>query len=93
MSVPSSLPYWSDIPVDIFFGLNAVRALSIISLLLVFASSIFVMVKDIEAVNSYEATKQSSNSAQADLVNCDYIEYAIFMSCPCLLRPNPPDQE
>ena len=51
------------------------------------------MVKDIEAVNSYEATKQSNNSAQADLVNCDYIEYAIFMSCPCLLRPNPPDQE
>ncbi|KIM62037.1 hypothetical protein SCLCIDRAFT_1215375 [Scleroderma citrinum Foug A] len=58
----------------IFFGLNAVRALSIISLLLVFASSIFVMVKDIEAVNSYEATKQSNNSTQADLVNCDYIE-------------------
>ncbi|KAG6334518.1 hypothetical protein ID866_4571 [Astraeus odoratus] len=58
----------------IFFGLNAVRVLSIVSLLLVFASSIFVMVKDIEAVNSFEAAKQSGNVTSEDLVNCDYIE-------------------
>ncbi|KAL4077183.1 hypothetical protein V8B97DRAFT_2080654 [Scleroderma yunnanense] len=58
----------------IFFALNAVRVLSIVSLLLVFASSIFVMVKDIEAVNSFEAAKQSSNTTQQDLLSCDYIE-------------------
>ncbi|KAI6028588.1 hypothetical protein F5J12DRAFT_806361 [Pisolithus orientalis] len=57
----------------IFFALNAARVLSIVSLLLVFASSIFVMVTDIEAVNSYES-KQSSNTTNVDLVNCDYIE-------------------
>ncbi|KIJ69198.1 hypothetical protein HYDPIDRAFT_123409 [Hydnomerulius pinastri MD-312] len=58
----------------IFFALNAVRMLSIVSLLLVFASSIFVMVKDIEAVNSFDAAKQSGNATSQDLVNCDYIE-------------------
>ncbi|KAF8844554.1 hypothetical protein BDN67DRAFT_943348 [Paxillus ammoniavirescens] len=58
----------------IFFTLNAVRVLSIVSLLLVFASSILVMVKDIEAVNEFEAANQSGNTTNVDLVNCDYIE-------------------
>ncbi|KAJ8589139.1 hypothetical protein M405DRAFT_818579 [Rhizopogon salebrosus TDB-379] len=58
----------------IFFGLNVVRFLSIVSLILVFASSIFVMVKDIEAVNSFDAAKQSGNVTAQDLVDCDYIE-------------------
>ncbi|KAF9227574.1 hypothetical protein BS17DRAFT_806000 [Gyrodon lividus] len=58
----------------IFFALNAVRVLSIVSLLLVFASSILVMVKDIEAVNDFDAAKQSGNITSVDLVNCDYIE-------------------
>ncbi|KAH7889494.1 hypothetical protein F5I97DRAFT_538748 [Phlebopus sp. FC_14] len=58
----------------IFFALNVVRVLSIVSLLLVFASSIFVMVNDIEAVNSFDAAKQSGNVTSEDLVNCDYIE-------------------
>jgi len=53
---------------DIFIGLNAVRTLSIISLVLVFASSIFVMVKDVEAFNEF--TSQSNGTA---LQNCDYI--------------------
>jgi len=35
----------------IFIGLNAVRTLSIITLLLVFASQIVDMVRNIEAVN------------------------------------------
>ncbi|KAG1728622.1 uncharacterized protein EDB91DRAFT_1313618 [Suillus paluster] len=62
----------------IFFGLNAVRILSIVSLILVFASSIFVMVTDIEAVNSFESAKQSGNVTAQDLVDCEYIESGAF---------------
>lgn len=58
---------------DIFFALNAVRVLSIVSLLLVFASSILVMVTDIEAVNAYDSAKQSSNTTSQALVDCEYI--------------------
>ena len=32
------------------------------------------MVKDIEAVNSFDAAKQSGNVTAQDLVECDYIE-------------------
>ncbi|OBZ69298.1 hypothetical protein A0H81_10925 [Grifola frondosa] len=52
-----------------FLGLNAVRALSIIALLLVFASSIFVLVNDVEAVNRFTA-----QGANADMQDCDYIQ-------------------
>jgi len=52
-----------------FIGLNAVRALSIISLILVFASTILVMVKNIQAVNAF--VKQNGDSSMQD---CDYIE-------------------
>ncbi|RPD56341.1 hypothetical protein L226DRAFT_538090 [Lentinus tigrinus ALCF2SS1-7] len=51
----------------IFLGLNAVRALSIISMLLVFASSIFVLVNDVEAVNRAAASS-------VDMTDCDYID-------------------
>ncbi|CDO68623.1 hypothetical protein BN946_scf184996.g54 [Trametes cinnabarina] len=50
-----------------FLGLNGVRVLSIISLLLVFASSIFVLVNDVEAVNR-------SMKSDIDMSDCDYIE-------------------
>lgn len=60
----------ADTSLDFFIGLNAIRALSIISMLLVFASSIFVLVKDVEAVNYF-----MKNSGDEDLLNCDYIEY------------------
>jgi len=57
-----------------FIGLNIVRALSIIGLLLVFSSSIFVMVQDIRAVNTFTQNKQSGNSTTTDhMLNCDYI--------------------
>ncbi|EIN07072.1 hypothetical protein PUNSTDRAFT_114571 [Punctularia strigosozonata HHB-11173 SS5] len=52
-------------------GLNAVRFISVVALLLVFSSSIFVMVNDIRAVNHFMAAKQDGN---ATMVNCDYIE-------------------
>ncbi|KAH0827110.1 hypothetical protein J3R83DRAFT_4797 [Lanmaoa asiatica] len=63
----------APIPTYIFFGLNAVRVLSIVSLLLVFASSILVMVTDIEAVNDYNSAKQSTNTTSQAFVDCEYI--------------------
>ncbi|KAI0647571.1 hypothetical protein C8Q79DRAFT_635898 [Trametes meyenii] len=51
----------------IFIGLNGVRILSIIAMLLVFASSILVLVNDVEAVNR-------SMKANTDMTDCDYIE-------------------
>ncbi|KAG2052863.1 hypothetical protein BDR06DRAFT_989962 [Suillus hirtellus] len=58
----------------IFFGLNIVRFLSIVSLILVFASSIFVIVTDVEAVNAFEAARQSGNVTAQDFADCEYIE-------------------
>jgi hypothetical protein len=55
-------------PSDVFISLNAVRALSIIALLLVFSSSILVMVDDIKAVNVFVSGGSNSTS------NNDYIE-------------------
>ncbi|KAF8801601.1 hypothetical protein BYT27DRAFT_7341777 [Phlegmacium glaucopus] len=52
-----------------FMSLNAVRALSLISLILVFSSTILVMVTNIKAVNAFEADKGNST-----MVECDYIE-------------------
>jgi hypothetical protein len=54
-----------------FFGLNGVRALSIIGLILVFASTILVMVTNIKAVNDFEAHKGDIDLSE---MNCDYIE-------------------
>ena len=62
---------------DFFIGLNAIRALSIISMILVFASSIFVLVTDIQAVNHF--MKDASDS---DMTDCDYIEYVIWVRLP-----------
>ncbi|KAJ3553406.1 hypothetical protein NM688_g3630 [Phlebia brevispora] len=53
----------------IFIGLNIVRALSLVAMVLVFASSIFVMVRDIQAYNEF--TKDADPS---DLEDCEYIE-------------------
>jgi len=49
--------------------LNAVRALSLISLILVFSSTILVMVTNIKALNAFEADKGNST-----MLDCDYIE-------------------
>jgi len=59
----------------LFIGLNVVRALSIIALLLVFSSSIFVMVTDVRAVNEFTATKESgNNSTDNAILDSDYIQ-------------------
>lgn len=51
-------------------GLNAVRFLSVVSLILVFSSTIFVMVTNIKAVNVFEANKGTDLAME----DCDYIE-------------------
>ncbi|KAJ6622887.1 hypothetical protein B0H10DRAFT_1944214 [Mycena sp. CBHHK59/15] len=56
----------------IFLGLNATRILSIVALLLVFSSSIVVMVTNIKAVNRFQANR-ISNSTDL-MLDCDYIE-------------------
>lgn len=65
-----------------FFGLNAVRAFSIIALLLVFCSGIFVMVKDVEAFNAFQNAKQSGNFTTDMLLNCDYIDESTVPNQP-----------
>lgn len=56
-----------------FIGLNIVRALSLITLILVFSSTIFVIVTNIKAVNYFDSQKNGTDSAS--LLECDYIEY------------------
>jgi hypothetical protein len=52
-------------------GLNGVRVLSLISLILVFSSTIFVMVTNIKAVNAFVAEKGSNDNST--MLDCDYI--------------------
>ncbi|KAL0952392.1 hypothetical protein HGRIS_006668 [Hohenbuehelia grisea] len=62
-----------------FIGLNVVRMLSIIALLLVFSSSIVIMVHDIEAVNRFVASgkvvgdESSGNSTTTATPSTDYV--------------------
>ncbi|KII90114.1 hypothetical protein PLICRDRAFT_40314 [Plicaturopsis crispa FD-325 SS-3] len=59
----------------VFIGLNGVRVLSIIALLLVFASSIVTMVHDVEAVNRFVAAGKVDNSTDTNaMIDCDYID-------------------
>ena len=51
-------------------GLNAIRVLSLISLILVFSSTILVMVTNIKAVNAFEANRGAESTT---IVDCDYI--------------------
>lgn len=55
----------------LFVALNVVRALSIIALLLVFSSSVVVLVDDIEAVNQF--VNGATNTTSFDSGNADYI--------------------
>jgi len=63
-----------------YFLFNAVRFLSIITLLLVFSSNILVMYQDIQAIrgeNSDSSSSGSSNSTMSatdEYVDCDYLE-------------------
>jgi len=62
----------------VFIGLNGVRVLSIIALLLVFSSNIVTLVHDIQAVNVFvaagkAATTTTDSSGNTTMVNPDYI--------------------
>jgi len=63
-----------------FIGLNGLRILSIIGLLLVFSSQIVTLVHDIQAVNNFQAGKTAAaasdpetNATAADILSNDYI--------------------
>jgi len=62
-----------------FIGLNVVRALSLIALILVFASNILVMVHDVNAVRSWDSSvhvttgTNTTHAADEELVDCEYI--------------------
>lgn len=62
----------------VFISLNAVRVISIIALLLVFSSSILVMVDDIEAVNVFTNGGSNSNST----INSAYIQNSTVPNQP-----------
>jgi hypothetical protein len=59
---------------DVFYGLNVVRVLSIVALLLAFAGGIVTVVSDIRAVN------KAQTDAHSDDGSCGYV------GCACVLR-------
>jgi len=62
----------------LFFGLNLVRFINIVSFLLVFAGSFYVMAIDIISVNKFrEESKEPGKSAQEILAGCGYIRLRI----------------
>ena len=62
-----------------FIGLNVVRALSLVSIILVFSSAIIDMDTNIKAVNAF-----NTNQDDSALVDCEYIELSgfLFHYCP-----------
>jgi hypothetical protein len=60
----------SSSSLDVFYGLTAVRVLSIIALLLAFSSSIVALVSDVRAVNRSQHDAHSSDGT------CGYIGFA-----------------
>ena len=72
-------------PSDVFIGLNVIRALSIISLILVFSSSIMTLVEDVKAFNSYQNGSNHSagvSSGNSTTVSHDYVPY-VHIDGPC----------
>ena len=62
----------------IFIGLNAVRFLSLVGLILTFASSIVVLVSDIHAIQrAGQPQVLDTNSTESEFVDCDYLECVI----------------
>jgi hypothetical protein len=60
---------------DVFYGLNVARVLSIVALLLAFSSSIVVVVSDIRAVNKFQHDPSSNDES------CGYIECVHLRLC------------
>jgi len=60
----------------VFIGLNVIRALSIISLILVFSSSILTLVEDVKAFNAYQDNSDPTNSPashNSTTISHDYV--------------------
>ena len=57
-----------------FLFLNAVRALSLIFLILVFSSNIVTMSSDINAVKGANSFVATNSTSEHDMEDCDYIE-------------------
>lgn len=57
------------------------RGLSIIALVLLFASSILTLVHDVEGVNRFAAAKSNTDNSTSNamLANCDYIEHVLYV--------------
>ena len=64
------LHWFTLLSLDVFYGLTTVRALSVVAILLAFASSIVAMVSDVRAVNRSQHEPPSSDGA------CGYIGFA-----------------
>ncbi|KAL7423023.1 hypothetical protein Q5752_002322 [Cryptotrichosporon argae] len=62
----------------VFIGLNILRLLSIVALLLVLASNCVTMSDDIKAVKESHAASSSNSTSSYDSfdVDCDYVEYS-----------------
>lgn len=69
----------------VFLGLNAVRALSLIGLILVFASSIVTLVHDVKAVNAFVKAGTASSNSTTSTTDYEYIAYVLFILPPCEL--------
>lgn len=72
-----------------FISLNAVRVLSIFSLLLLIASSIVSMVDDVKTVNAFIAAGKDDNSSSGNstaidcsVYDCDYVECVAYSALP-----------
>ena len=64
-----------------FIVLNVIRALSIISLILVFSSSIMTLVEDVKAFNSFQDDPDSSHTVSSDnstTISHDYVPCVPF---------------
>lgn len=69
----------------VFIGLNIIRALSILSLILVFGSSIMTLVQDVQAFNSFQNDPNRSNASPSDnstSASHDYIPNSTVPSQP-----------
>ncbi|KAF9449079.1 hypothetical protein P691DRAFT_728553 [Macrolepiota fuliginosa MF-IS2] len=67
----------------VFLGLNAVRTLSIIALLLVFSSNIVTLVNDVKAVNRFEAAGGNGTATNSTLgINGSELAYISGSTVP-----------
>jgi len=74
-----------------FVGLNVVRGLSIITLILLFASSVMTMAQDIKSVNAFMAAEKSGSSSSSGSSNSTTIDCTV-MDCDYVSGSTVPNQ-